>query len=304
MTTPGRPTKAPAPGIYPDVPFAEYARWDAWNQSTLKCIGAYDSVTGHCEPAPWASPAHARAHLDGLEETTDSQRVGSDYHALLLEPARFNREYHVLQEKCDRRTTEGKARWARLAETFGEDRILTKERWEQLLGMARAASRNPHIKNLVGAKAEHEVSMVWNDEETGLLCKARLDILITAPSGKVYIPDIKSTRCAHWRMFERDAARFAYHVQAAMYHDGYTAAAGKPPDDYLLIAQETAAPYPAVIYRVRPEELDSGRRHYRAQLQLASECAAKNSWPAYADDRIVDLVLPAWAHADEPESIA
>lgn len=303
-TFPSMPTKPPPTGKYTGIGFADYRRWAAWNQSTLKLMGRYDSTLGDVFPAPWASPAHAHAHLMGQIEATESQKLGADYHAMLLEPRRFDAEYHVLHDKCDRRTSEGKARWARLCETFGEDRLIAPDRWQALKAMCDAAGKHPEIRNLIGAVGERETSLSWTDEETGMPCKARLDLLLKAPSGKVYVPDLKTTRCSHWTVFQKDAANFGYHVQAAFYCDGLEAATGKRPDDYLLIAQETDAPYTPVIYRMRPEELESGRRIYRAQLKEAARCVKSGKWPGYADDRIVDLVLPIWAHAEEPETIA
>lgn len=306
-TSPFSPTAAipPKPGRYPNVGFADYARWKAWNQSTLKLMGRYDSVTGQVHPAPWASPAHALAQLQGQVEATPSQKLGSDYHAMLLEPERFDREYHVIRTKIDRRTTEGKARWATLTAQFGEDRLITPERWEELSAMCGAAAKHPEIKNLIKAHGYRELSLSWIDQETGAPCKARIDLLLESrASGKVYMPDVKTTRCSHWTVFEKDAANFGYHVQAAFYADGHLAATGQPVDDYLLIAQETSPPYPAVVYRVPPEALDSGRRIYRAMLKEALRCEKTGEWPGYADDRVVDLTLPSWAHADEAESIA
>lgn len=301
------PAIPPAAGLYPDVGFADYRRWRAWNQSTLKTLGEWDALiapAGGLTPAPWKSPAHTLAAIQDPEQATEAQRLGSDYHALLFEPERFKREYGLLKHKIDRRTNEGKAAWASLVAEYGEDRVVNLDRWNQMNTMARTAAANGEVRNLVAAKGDHELSAAWIDAETGAACKGRFDKVVKTPSGKVWLIDLKSTRCSHPRMFAKDAARYQYHVQAAFYMDGYEAATGTRPERFLIIAQETTAPFPAVVYNVRAEELDSGRRIYRAGLRLIEHCTKTNDWPGYADGRAVDLILDKYAHADEHESIS
>jgi len=67
-------TPAPEPGIYPDVPFDEYAAWDAVNHSTLKTAEVSLERYKHCRDTGGGVDSAAR--LEG--------RV---LHAYLLEPA-------------------------------------------------------------------------------------------------------------------------------------------------------------------------------------------------------------------------
>lgn len=296
------PVVCPPQGWHTGIADSEYRRWRAWNQSILKLFGEWQNGTetmpqGSLVPAPFKTPAHALEQLMRPEPSTPDENFGTAYHRLLLEPARFIKTYIALSEKIDRRTAVGKAEWARLTDQYGEENILKLDAWEKLQGMAAAAVLNEIAKNLLGAVAEHEVSMTWRDERTGQMCKGRIDKRIITENGRHILVDPKTTKCPHWRLFEKDVARYGYHVQAAMYVDGYIAIHGIEPE-YFIVAQEKTAPFCTVAYRVRPEVIESGRTVYRAQLELAKQCVAANRWPGYADGHVVEMDLPTWAVAD------
>jgi hypothetical protein len=55
------------------------------------------------------SPAHYKAWLENPPEPTPAMALGRAFHCALLEPERFAAT-HVVAEKFDRRTKEGKAK--------------------------------------------------------------------------------------------------------------------------------------------------------------------------------------------------
>lgn len=301
---PCMPTQCPAPGLYERVAESEYRRWAAWSQSTLKLLGTWSNEGQLLVPAPDKSPAHAFAAMMDPDEPTEAQEFGTEYHRLLMEPARFSEQYVALREKIDRRTNAGKADWAALVNTYGEDCILSQERWDCLQRMAAAAARHPYAKMMLGAKGEHELSGVFVEPESKETVRFRLDKLVVA-KGRHRIIDLKTTRCAHITKFQWDAEQYGYDVQAAVYFDGYSAAAKIDPSliDYYLIVQEKTAPYAVVVYKLPEAWLDAGRIKYRAALKVGAECLRTATWPGYADDRVVDLHLPERAMAElEPIS--
>lgn len=298
LSFPAMPTDPPATGLYADMPEPIYRRSAAVSQSLLKRMGTWMQQGQALVPGPWASPAHALAALNDPEDQTDAQKLGTDYHTLLLEPTAFKREYFALTETIDRRTAAGKAEWARLSARYGDDRVLTRERWELLQKMAAAAAAHPLAKSVIGARGRREVSLFWTDAETRLPVKARLDFLIEADAKQnrpPYIIDLKTTRCSHPVMFEKDAAKYGYHVQAALYLDSLRAVTGQD-GEYYILAQETDAPYPAVLYRVPEESIDAGRVVYREALRVFARCHESGRWPAYPES-VIPLHLPTWAQA-------
>lgn len=86
--------EAPKPGIYPDIPPAQYREIPAMNISRLR----------------WAETdlGHLKDCLDGLleSEQTDPQRFGGATHCAILEPERFKSEY-LIATRCVATTKAG-----------------------------------------------------------------------------------------------------------------------------------------------------------------------------------------------------
>ena len=93
MTVKTKP--APAPGVYPGVPFDEYRSWDAASQSMLK-------------PGR-KSMAHLRHAQKFPPDATAAMRLGSFLHSFCLEPETLLSRY-VVAPGVDRRTKAGKER--------------------------------------------------------------------------------------------------------------------------------------------------------------------------------------------------
>lgn len=298
---PRTPTIPPAPGFHPGLAETDHHRWAAWSKTTLLIAGEWNNLSGRAEPAPFKSPRHLWAYLQGKpEEPSDSMRIGAAQHCLLLENHRFLKTYHVLRHEINKRTNDGKAEWAALTAAHGADRIITADEWEDMQGMARGAAENTLARDLLGAVGQHELSMTWDDEATGLRCKGRIDKYIDI-DGTHLIVDLKTTRCSHPILFERDAGKLGYHVQAAMYVDGVKAITGREPK-FIIVAVEKTDPYLAVVYPLRPEVIESGRVIYRGMLALIAECLRTGNWPGYADNRTVEMDVPRWHHAEVPDA--
>jgi hypothetical protein len=298
---PKTPALPPGIGVFPDIAPTDYFRWAALDYSTLTKIGEWDQQSNAVLPAPDRSPAHVLNYLTGEpEEPTDAQAFGSAFHTLLLESHRFKERYHVLDKPIDRRTKDGKAEWSYLLEHYPEDRILTPDNVAAMEAMVRGAARNEHAYPLMGAIGDCELSAVWVESETGVRMKGRLDKLIRGRDGSAMVVDIKTTRNAHPRKFCVDAARYGYHVQAAIYHDAVVALLGVVPA-YLIVAVEKSAPHNTVVYQVRPEEISAGRTVYRALIRDFLNCEKADHWPGYEDKHLVPLLLPEWAMAERDE---
>ncbi len=293
------PADPPKPGVYENIAEADYHRVRAWSQTTLKLVGEWDQHGQTVVPGPHRSPAHVKAHLSGdVDDATEAKEFGSAYHVLLMEPDRFAREFVTLSEKLDRRRKDDKAFYDAAIEKYGEDRVLPADRWKVLQEMALAAAAHPLAKSILRSPGRSEVTGVFKHPlAKSLPCKMRIDRVTTNTNKRPVLIDLKTTRCAHPRMFERDAARYGYHVQAAFYCDGWTSLTGDVPD-YVIVAQEKEPPHPVCVYRFSGDAIDAGRLVYQAALRELERCVAADQWPAYAD-AIVPLSLPTWAQAVE-----
>lgn len=265
--------KIVGPGIYRrgDV---DYDAIDAVNYSTLKEFAR--------------SPKHYAHRLKTPRVETKSMFRGSAAHTAILEPEEFERRYVVF----DGKTRRGKKWDAFLAEN-GAQAILKASEYAVAMAFRDAVRGDPVAQPyLVGG--ERELTLVWIDPETGVKCKGRLDYVTRDGD----IIDVKTTKDASPFWFSRDAAKYKYHVQGALYGDGYEVLTGHTPT-MRLIAVEAAEPRDVVVYRMGDPVLGPGRDAYRKWLKTMLECRQEKRWPGYSNGFEVELTLPPWELPDE-----
>lgn len=218
-------------------------------------------------------------------------RIGRATHTLSLEPHLFDRDYVVYTEPKNR--GEGsKKRWeqAQADAAANGQTILDGKEHEAAIGASAAMLRHPVASRyLQGGEREHLV--LWTDPETGLRCKARLDL------ASDHLVDIKSAREIRPRLFAATAARLSYFGQLAFYLDGATAAGLSLSPTPILIAVESSPPFDVIVYRVPAPSVEYGRAEYRRLLARLKECRELDSWPGLAPTEPLDLIVPDWAFA-------
>ena len=262
----------PAVLIDTAMPAAQYHATDAVSASLLKQIQR--------------SPAHARAYLQQQQEPTPAMLFGTAFHTCVLESERFNDEYAVFEG--DKRTKEGKANYERLV-SEGKT-IITATDYATITAMASAIGDHPAASKLVRGDGQTEVSMFWEDEDTGLQCKCRPDIWIAQGRGSVIV-DIKTTEDASPEGFARSIQSYGYGIQAAHY------LAGSGADAFIFVAVEKKEPYAVAVYQLDALSLEISEMKRRDMLQLWASCRESDSFPAYSDECQL-ISLPGWVTAD------
>lgn len=289
---------APLPGIHPHVDFADYARWKAASNSRLSILRE-------------KTPAHLKAEMETPTDT-DALRQGRAIHCAVLEPDSFASRY-MMARQCSATTKKGEqcsklgcgmTRGAWLCGTHGGQRggavtVLSEADYLSALRARDAVWAHPMAKQLLSGHGEAEVSLSWADDETGIPCKARLDRRSPHIAGGAIV-DLKKTRDASKRAFERAIYTYGYHLQAGWYIDGCHDV-GLAAEHFVIIAQEDFPPYATAVYRVNEAAIDAGRETMRPLVRLYAECVEKNEWPGYAPD-VRDVFLPdyAWHQVDQP----
>jgi hypothetical protein len=268
------------PGIYLRGEL-EYSAIDAINYSTLKEMAK--------------SPKHYRHALKNGRVETAAMTKGTAAHIAVLEPERFATEYAVFEGK--RRA--GKAWEAFEAEATSKGRKILKEVDLDAAIRLRDAVRSDAVAAACFSGGHAEVTLVWQDEETGLMCKGRVDFL----RNDNVISDLKTSRDVEPFWFGRDVARLQYHVQAAMYLDALETLTKKTAQ-FKVVAVESAEPYDVVVYGLGEDVIGPGRDAYRTLLKRVAECRANNEWPGYASGIEMALTLPAWAAGAEEDDLA
>jgi hypothetical protein len=274
-------TEAPKPGIYHDVPFADYLAWPAVSNSGIKL--ALRSLAHFKE----------RPELDA----TPAMRLGSFLHCGVLEPLAIVERYAVMpryEQDVGNVTRDGKPSestgtiyFKQKAQEFraanvGKE-IVAAEDYKALVGVHRALMRSDRAREYLTERGESEVSILWHDPETDLLCKARIDFLNSG------INDLKSSADAAG--FSRAIANNGYHRQAAHYQTGFRVLTGET-RPFRLIAVEPTAPYGVRAAPVHADAIETGESEVRRALLSIAEAYRTDVWPSYEDPP--SWCLPSW----------
>lgn len=267
-----------APGLYPDVPH------DVYHQRLPGIVSktALDKVD--------RSPAHLKAWLDGAaDESNEAMRFGSLFHIAALEPARFESTYVIAPDFGDCRKKENKAaRDAWREENTGKLEI-DADTDTALRGMVSALQAHPLASRML-RDGEPELTVRWNDEETGIPCKTRLDYFVRA---REMIVDLKSADDASPEAFRKSIAKYRYHVQDGLYRAG-CAGAGVPAKHFVFVVVEKKPPHAIGIYTLDQDGVARGYSAARRNIAQYAHAVRNNDYPGYSPS-IQTLELPPWA---------
>ena len=233
------------------------------------------------------SPAHYQAWKAEQPEPTKAMMFGSAVHCALLEPELFAGAYAVSPE-VDRRTKDGKAEYAAWEAANGGKVALSMPDYSKILAMRDSFQSHSLTRGTVGASVT-EHSLLWTDEKTGAQCKARPDIVLDG-----MVMDLKTTEDASPRAFERSAANFRYHCQAAFYLRAMTADTGILHTKFLFIAIEKTPPYAIAVYEASPDMIRMGADCNNADLARYAKAKTTGVWDSYPET-VQQLSLPPWA---------
>lgn len=278
-------TPVPEPGLYPGVDFDTYASWDAASQTILNRFHR--------------TPAHVLHEIQTGGKTTSALELGWLTHLATFEPDRYKAEV-VAAPPLDKRTKKGKQTWAELEAGNAEKLVIRFEDDQKARAMAKAVRAHPTASLFLSSRGRNEISMVWNEEiEPGVIvkCKARLDRYAHINEWPI-LGDLKSTRNASRREFEKSIFNFGYDVQAVHYLSGletlYPIAPGDPFRRFVFMAVESEPPHLCALYELDDDSLEEGSRKRSVYLRKWVECVESGSWPGYPDG-IQTASLPAWA---------
>ena len=301
------------PGIYPGVTYEEYAQWSGINNTTLWKLKS-------------TSPMHCKHYLDNPPPSTDALRIGSAMHIQILEPQEFDKRFMVIP-KWNMATKDGKAEFASYVIDLADKKTLTVAQTDQMIeakkgkrdlligalalagldvldqaeldtvqAMYARLKEQDAYQYITGRRdSDTELAIVWDDEETGIRCKAKIDY---ANRDGCILCDLKSTEVAAEHAFRRSVEKYGYYQQAAFYSDGWQALTGDL-CSFLFIAAEKSPPHCCCSYEPDENTLLAGRHSYRAALKLWKKCVDSDTWPGYNDDKISLLSVSQWLLTQE-----
>lgn len=287
----------PVAGIYRNVPESVYhsSAWPFASSSRLRRMAE-------------TSPAMVRWEMNNPQPETRANKLRHAYHSAILTPEVFDAEY-IQTDKCAAVKRDGKpcdnpgniywnGKWycGTKSHAPGEDesaqlgkKILTAEEYTSVLEVAQAVQSHESVSAML-AGCEREVSILWQDKETGIWIKGRIDML-----GASYLGDLKSSVSAASDSFSASIARYGYHQQISLYMDGLEAV-GRPVELGAIIPFETEPPresWQVAVYTLEADDLEIGRRQNRELIRRYVECEQSGNWPGYGV-KAQSIPLPDW----------
>lgn len=269
------------PGIYEGIDFGTYCSWPAINNSSLA--------------AALKTPAHYKAYKETPREQTEAQLFGELSHTAMLEPLSIPDRYIVMPDltkgidaKRPTATNEYKERVEAFESQAGGKKPIPEEIYNKVLGMSSALAQHDRANRYMhGRDAAREVSILWHDPITKLLCKARCDIFCPADRR---ITDYKTT--VDTEDFGISIKKWGYYRQAAFYLDGVRTLLGRE-FEFCIVAQEKDPPFAVRAAPMSDLAIQIGREEYRRALLKIHAAQLTNHWPGYSDPDCWEL--PAWA---------
>lgn len=234
------------------------------------------------------SPKHYRAWLEEPDGETAALTFGKAFHCALLEPSVFESTYCVAPEFGDCRLKENKAardEWRKAHVGFTE---MPAGEFDMVRRMADSI-RSHELGALIMRDGEPELTLTWTDDETGLRCKTRPDYHVKSQRMCV---DVKTTMDARDEHFARDAAKYDYPLQDALYRDGFRMVE-EPVEHFVFLAVEKIAPFDVAIHTLDRMGVNRGYTRARQRMGRLAECLKTNKWPGYYPT-INTIEMPPW----------
>jgi len=237
---------------------------------------------------------------------------GKALHCATLEPEVFRDTYLVLPTDMPRdlrhlrnaakpsdTTLAAIARWDEWEERARGRHMLSAEAFARAEAMAASLRAlelefpdtgvNITVAELID-ECQTEVTLCWDDERTGVRCKARADLW--SPDLQLAM-DLKSCESACREPFARAVYRHRYHVQHAHYCEGFRAC-GHPVKSFLFLPAEKARPHVSAAWHIDAPAEELGYEIRERSLDKLAACLKSNRWPG-PTTAVGSLSLPAFA---------
>ena len=160
------------------------------------------------------SPSHYISYLNRPRKVTPELTFGSALHCLLLEPSKFNERY-IISRKFDLRKKEDKAEYEVLLSSAEQSKmtIIQQDTADELFQISSLVNNNQEFRDIIDCSSVEVEDRV---EICGLPFIRIKDIV----KGNQII-DIKTVQNGQVEEVIKDAFKYKYYLQAAVYGDGF-----------------------------------------------------------------------------------
>lgn len=214
------------------------------------------------------SPKHLKEYLERGSESSPALVFGNAFHTLLLEPGKFNEKFYIFDpnlrpEKEKNMSSKINKAWKaeELSHAEQAGKMLLSEKDVELMdSMINSLTRHSEINSIL-RESKYEQPNVWVDQETGILCKGKFDLV-----GFDFVGDVKTaSEVDNVDKFRYDCYKYGYDMQAAYYADSMGL------DQFKFIVVEKKPPFKCAVFTCSEEFLARGRERYRKALDLYNE---------------------------------
>lgn len=242
------------------------------------------------------------------KETGDGLVLGRATHALVLGDEVFDEHFIYVPEDAPRRPTapqiaaferngfwsdaakDGAEFWTAFDERAKGRMMLSHEQVQKIKYMSENLAKSPPAVEALRSRMT-EVSMIWQDEQTGVWLKSRPD---TIPDNgadfgdlKTFAPQMKDIK----RAAQRAITDYRYDMQMALAVMGAEACFGSTATNCVLVLAQTTAPYTVTPVRIDEDTLYWARVCCRQAIDTFAECLKSGHWPQPIED-IMNYTLP------------
>lgn len=265
------------------------------------CPGPSVSSTG-IRKAALESPHAFWKTFDGnpnrypKKEDSDSLILGKAAHSLILGDEVFEEHFIYVPHDAPRRPTapqikafekngfwseaaeEGAEFWAAFDKKANGRLLLKEEQVQKIFYMAENLNANPLAVEVLKSDLI-EISMVWQDEVTGLWLKSRPDCIPSngADFGdlKTFAPKGKNLRLS----VQRSITDFGYTLQMALAVMGAEQVFGNTAENCALVFCQTSEPYEVIPVNIETDTLYWARVLIRDGLDKIKRGLDSGDWP-------------------------
>ena len=237
-------------------------------------------------------------------ESSPAMELGTALHSYILQPEKFKEEYHVVDDtkiiaeiggKNPRATTKYKE-WAN---TLPNDKKLLKLAEIDYFEYAKKQLEKNRFFNYIMKGAILEEKIIFNykiNDNISLECSAIPDIVNVE---KKVIIDLKTCQNASKNQFQKDCAKFDYHIQSAMYIQSCKEKYGDGDWTFMFLAVETKEPYLFQFFECDEQFVSVGKHDTEMLLLLWNDCLENGfnrGYEVFCENpmKVEKLSLPAW----------
>jgi hypothetical protein len=299
----------PGPGIY-RMSMAHY-------HSQACCPGPSISSSGLrtiWSQSPFHFWATSELNPDRLPEKDESPALalGKGAHALMLGEENFDEMFAYLPDDAPRKPTAqqvkayddgratdvGKASvefWREFDERTAGKTILSHDMVEKIRRMSESLQSNPAaVQALTGALTE--VSLIWQDDVTGVWLKSRVDVMPDAQFDyadlKTFAPQTKDIK----RAIHRSITDYRYDMQLGLGAEGARVLTGQMPEEAALVMLQSTEPYTCSVVRIDEEAIYWARCCNRQAIDTFAACLESGDWPQPVPGILEYTTPPSLAH--------